>query len=154
MKNKNRVNLIVFVLLMSVCCHMMGACGKKQHNDTLGRGAENNLNYDQTEGIEDQLLGTWNLVSQRSVKTNHKTSYNLKVLKIYSDGTCFVEGEYGTWKILDGELVILGSCGGKFLSRDSFSGGFTVRDNIMELENAFVGYDDIVHLIYERQPKF
>lgn len=60
-------------------------------------------------------------------------------IEFFSDGTCTVDGEHGTWKITDDKLMLLGSYGGDFQNADSIVGEFKVSNNKLEFFDAKIG---------------
>lgn len=100
--------------------------------------------------IESLILGEWYLESQ--TYSNGKTStWNLQTIKLYTDGTCAVNGEIGTWKLVEDELMLLGSYGGRFWGADAIVGRFSCDGKSLEFHGAQIdGKNNSVNLKYRK----
>ena len=99
---------------------------------------------------EKNLVGKWEIVSQVNDE-GEKTNYSLDTIKIYGDGTCTLEGELGTWKVVDGELMILGSYGGRFAYSDSIIGEFSCSGDTLKFFGAQIDEkENSVDLVYRK----
>ena len=94
--------------------------------------------------IQEKLIGEWKAESGYG-------SWDLKEIKLYEDGTCSVEGEMGTWKVVGDELMILGSYGGRFWSSDSIVGKFSCDGQTLNFYGAHIdGKNNSVDLVYKK----
>ena len=76
-------------------------------------------------------------------------------IEFFSDGTCTVDGEHGTWKITDGKLMLLGSYGGDFRYASSIVGEFKVSNNKLEFFDAKIGrQSNASDLVYRKLDQF
>ncbi len=125
---------------------------------------------------EKKLVGTWTLESAYNQKSDlelnmelfherlrsgvsvddpeyrlYDTCKDVEEIEFFSDGTCTVNREYGTWKITDGKLMLLGTYGGgDFWSADSITGEFKVSSNELEFFDAKIGGRGEYDLVYKK----
>lgn len=100
--------------------------------------------------IESLLIGEWELVSQIDSNGN-ATDYHLQSLKLYEDGTCMLNEEVGTWKIMGGELFVLGSISGMFWNANAFYGEYTCDGNTLKVVySSFESSEPNVYLLYNK----
>ncbi|MEE0914829.1 MAG: leucine-rich repeat protein [Ruminococcus sp.] len=78
---------------------------------------------------QSKLVGTWYRVSGKTT---------VDTVTLYSDGTCSVDNESGTWTVVDNTLKILGSYGGKFWDEDSLVGEYEVSNDTLTIYNATI----------------
>ncbi len=121
------------------------------------------LNVTACASKENKLIGTWEMeIAYKNDNGNklyienyyEKAKYGVdhcRKIEFFSDGTCKVDGEYGTWKITDNKLFVLGQYGGEFWSSSSISGEFKVSRNKLEFFDASIdGGSDNINLIYKK----
>ena len=110
----------------------------------------NACSTDSQSSNEKKLIGEWKLESQ-SYSDGRSSDWNLETIKLYEDGTCSVDGEMGTWKVVDDELMILGSYGGRFWNSDSIVGKYSCNGKTLEFQEAQIdGKDNSVNLVYQK----
>lgn len=99
---------------------------------------------------KNKLIGEWELESQ-NYSDGRSSSWDLETIKLYEDGTCSVEGEVGTWKIVDDELMVLGSYGGRFWDSDSIVGKYHCDGKTLKFFEAQIdGKNNSVDLVYKK----
>lgn len=145
---KKYSKFIVSTLLVFILFFTTTACSSD-------KPTEENKDQNKTElttqvSVEKLLLGEWRLQSQTN-SDGSVSEWKLQTVKLYEDGTCMVNGESGTWKILGDELMVLGSYGGRFWGSDAIVGRFNCDGNVLEFYNAQIDAKDTsVNLIYKK----
>ncbi len=136
---KNLSIILIFIILSTLFC--LFSCSND--NQT------NNENNNETNN-ENKLIGEWQLESQ-NFSDGRSSSWELETIKLYEDGTCSVEGEMGTWKIVDNDLMILGPYGGRFWYSDSIVGKYHCDGKTLKFFEAQIdGKNNSVDLVYEK----
>ncbi len=99
-----------------------------------------------SKSVEEKFVGTWELVDH-NVSYTPLLSKPISEMTLYSDGTCKVGNESGTWRIIDGTLEI-----GEFYnyieitcSNFSFKGDQLILENVNRNSR-----DDGDTMIYKR----
>lgn len=134
---------VIFILVISLC-----SCSS--NNSPNINDMPNQQDSFIQPPVETLILGEWSLKSQ-SYSDGTSSHWDLATIKLYEDGTCTVNGEVGTWKIVEDELMILGSYGGRFWNADAIVGSFDCDGNTLSFNNAQIdGKDTSVELVYNK----
>lgn len=142
---KKYVKIVMLILMLFIIFVGIAACSSN------GAKEDDNQYQNETQiSVEKKIIGEWELESQ-SYSDGRSSSWKLQKIKLYEDGTCFVNGEMGTWKIVDNELMVLGSYGGRFMNSDAIVGSFSCNDGALQFYEAQIdGKDTSVNLVYKR----
>ena len=129
------ISLISVVFIFSACSSSEG--GGSSEKKLIGNwtydldAAEENEEYYNPEEVNDVAPGT--------IKLHGSFMKTPTTIKIYSDGTCQANTEWGIWKCVDGKLMLLGSDGGSFFETRTVVGNYPCDGDSLEIYNAELG---------------
>lgn len=143
------ISLISIVLIFSACSSSEGGSSSSEKK-LIGNWtydldvAEANEEYYNPEEVNNVAPGT--------IKIYDGTLKAPKTVKIYSDGTCQANREWGIWKCVDGKLMLLDSNGGNFFNTCSIVGNYTCDGDSLEFYNVELnGKATDKKLIYKKE---
>lgn len=137
-------NFMAAIIAMLLTFTLVSCSSDKSEGNDYDHNLESQIS------VEELVLGEWELESQKS-SSGQSTNWKLQTIKLYEDGTSSVNGEIGTWKIVQDEMMILGDYGGRFFNSDSIVGKFSCTGDTLEFSDAQIdGKDNSVNLVYKR----
>lgn len=147
---KKTLSLISILVILSSLLNLFSCSSDTQAiNDNKPIETTNDNTPIETTN-DNKLIGEWELESQ-TYSDGRSSSWDLDSIKLYKDGTCSVEGELGTWKIVDDELMVLGSYGGRFWDSDSIVGKYHCDGKTLKFFEAQIdGNNNSVDLVYKK----
>ncbi len=145
-----RIGKIFMAALMAMLLTFTFASCSSGDIDNYNFENNDSYNIEPQISVEELILGKWELESQKNSSGN-STKFKLQTIKLYEDGTSSVNGEFGTWKIVGDELMILGDYGGRFFNSDSIVGKFSCIGDRLEFKNAQIdSKSNNINLVYKR----